>query len=437
MSSYILRSPNLRAGDKYHTVRVYDPPGFAEGGLLSHFAEATRRGGRGGDDILLHINPEEFAFLQREWGEPSTNPHTGLPEYGLFSKLKKALKFESFNVKNIIKDIAKNPQRLLTGAVDPLGTKITNKMFGTNYDPVVNQLGGATEQRFRDAEARGMDTGTARDLHKAAGLVAGFYGGNALGNLAASGLSNVAAADTLSPMITTVEKTNAISPVVTTAGQTSTGTLGNMANAGATALTDLGPKTLNAAKNPKNWGTIAKGVGALGALGGSGGEDSGPPPDDVTNGGNYVLNPANFNWGRRQGPEDYYHYGAGPQHQFFGPQASDPDITLPYQPPPPTRMAEGGGMLREFRTGGSPGILGHLVRGPGDGRSDDIPARLARGEFVFDAETVALLGNGSTDAGAERLEKLRRGIRAHKGKKLVQGKFSDDAKDPMQYMGEG
>lgn len=91
-------------------------------------------------------------------------------------------------------------------------------------------------------------------------------------------------------------------------------------------------------------------------------------------------------------------------------------------------------MPNEFRTGGQ-GFLSHLVKGPGDGRSDEVPARLARGEFVFDAETVALLGNGSTDAGAERLEQLRRGIRSHKGKKLAKGKFSDDAKDPMHYMG--
>ena len=65
-----------------------------------------------------------------------------------------------------------------------------------------------------------------------------------------------------------------------------------------------------------------------------------------------------------------------------------------------------------------------LLDGPGDGVSDSIPAtiggmagggqpaRLARGEYVIDARTVAALGNGSTDAGAERLDEMRKKILA-------------------------
>lgn len=74
--------------------------------------------------------------------------------------------------------------------------------------------------------------------------------------------------------------------------------------------------------------------------------------------------------------------------------------------------------------GGGIGDLqnGRLLRGPGDGVSDSIPAtiggfagggqpaRLARGEYVMDARTVAALGNGSTDAGAERLDAMRKKI---------------------------
>jgi hypothetical protein len=52
---------------------------------------------------------------------------------------------------------------------------------------------------------------------------------------------------------------------------------------------------------------------------------------------------------------------------------------------------------------------GRLLKGPGDGVSDSIPAtigrkqqpaRLADGEFVVPARIVSELGNGSTDAGA-------------------------------------
>ncbi len=69
---------------------------------------------------------------------------------------------------------------------------------------------------------------------------------------------------------------------------------------------------------------------------------------------------------------------------------------------------------------------GRLLKGPGDGMSDNIPAtigrkqpaRLADGEFVVPADVVSHLGNGSTDAGAKKLyammDKIRR---ARTGKK--------------------
>jgi hypothetical protein len=82
-----------------------------------------------------------------------------------------------------------------------------------------------------------------------------------------------------------------------------------------------------------------------------------------------------------------------------------------------------GGMSSQYNLGGySDG--GRLLRGPGDGVSDSIPAtignkqpaRLADGEFVVPARIVSELGNGSTEAGArklyammERVQTARRG----------------------------
>ncbi len=77
---------------------------------------------------------------------------------------------------------------------------------------------------------------------------------------------------------------------------------------------------------------------------------------------------------------------------------------------------------------------GHHVRGPGTGRSDDIPARLSDGEYVIDAETVALLGDGSGDAGARRLDEMRRNLRKHKATNLKKGEFTHKAKSPESYM---
>jgi hypothetical protein len=81
-------------------------------------------------------------------------------------------------------------------------------------------------------------------------------------------------------------------------------------------------------------------------------------------------------------------------------------------------MAEGG--LGSYSDGG------RMLKGPGDGMSDDIPAvigrkqpaRLADGEFVVPADVVSHLGNGSTDAGAKKLYSMMDKIRtARTGKK--------------------
>lgn len=70
------------------------------------------------------------------------------------------------------------------------------------------------------------------------------------------------------------------------------------------------------------------------------------------------------------------------------------------------RMAAGG-----ITSLGSYSDGGRLLKGPGDGVSDSIPATiggnqkaaLADGEFVVPARIVSELGNGSTDAGARKL----------------------------------
>ena len=76
-------------------------------------------------------------------------------------------------------------------------------------------------------------------------------------------------------------------------------------------------------------------------------------------------------------------------------------------------------------------------RSDADGRSDNVLARLSPDEYVVDAETVGMLGNGSSSAGAKRLDKMRQNVRAHKGGALVKGNFSPNAKSPEQYMSGG
>ena len=73
---------------------------------------------------------------------------------------------------------------------------------------------------------------------------------------------------------------------------------------------------------------------------------------------------------------------------------------------------------------------GRMLKGPGDGMSDSIPAtigrkqpaRLADGEFVVPADVVSHLGNGSTDAGAKKLYAMMDKVRKARTGKKSQGK---------------
>ena len=98
-----------------------------------------------------------------------------------------------------------------------------------------------------------------------------------------------------------------------------------------------------------------------------------------------------------------------------------------------TGMAHGGAM--GYARGSSRDSF--AVDGPGTGRSDDIPAVLSDGEYVIDAETVALLGDGSSKAGAKKLDEMRVKVRKHKGRNLAKGKFSVNAKRPEKYLSGG
>ena len=79
---------------------------------------------------------------------------------------------------------------------------------------------------------------------------------------------------------------------------------------------------------------------------------------------------------------------------------------------------------------------GQLLRGPGDGVSDSIPARiagnqparLANNEFVIPARIVSEIGNGSTDAGARELYKMMARVQAGRKKSIGKGKIAVDSK---------
>jgi hypothetical protein len=113
----------------------------------------------------------------------------------------------------------------------------------------------------------------------------------------------------------------------------------------------------------------------------------------------------------------------------------DSSTYKPYEPTPPDpyrpqypQYAQGGladlGGYADYAHGG------RMLKGPGDGMSDDIPAtiankqpaRLANEEFVIPADVVSHLGNGSSEAGAKALYKMMDRVRQARTGNKKQGK---------------
>ena len=92
-------------------------------------------------------------------------------------------------------------------------------------------------------------------------------------------------------------------------------------------------------------------------------------------------------------------------------------------------MAGGGYSLGSYSDGGQ------LLKGPGDGISDSIPAqigshqpaRLANNEFVIPARIVSEIGNGSTDAGAKRLYEMMDRVQKRRAKTVGKNKVAVDS----------
>ena len=129
----------------------------------------------------------------------------------------------------------------------------------------------------------------------------------------------------------------------------------------------------------------------------------------------------------RGGPQGGLQQGMPPQQAQRPPmpqRPSDPKMAYYQYGNPPQAKALGGlSQVHSMKIGGG-----------ADGRSDDVNAVLSDGEYVMDAETVAMLGNGSSKAGAAQLDQMRANLRKQKGQALSRGQISPDAKSPLSYL---
>ena len=185
----------------------------------------------------------------------------------------------------------------------------------------------------------------------------------------------------------------------------------------------------------------------IGGIAGSGGGNSSPL---VPKGGRYDVNPdrsdifgarglANigfdpFTYGQASGdqPGEYMFFTRNPvtgalmanPAPITTPIANEPAGPAMYLPPS-NLFAEGGEvdddmaahLMAYHKNGGHTGP--GQVKGIGSGQEDKIPAWLSDGEYVWSAQDVADLGDGSTDEGVRRLDKMRHMVRRRAGRKDV------------------
>lgn len=443
-------------------VKLYEggPVGYAEGGLHDE-AMAVRQAGRNGDGHLVHVNDEEFAEMVAEYGEPTINPETGMPEFFL-GKLGK-----------ILKKVAPIAVSFIPGIGPVAGAALGAGLGALNGGGIKGALMGAATGALGAGGAGGMGAKLGSNIGgKILGQTASAAAKNALGQAVISGtLGGVSGRDPLSSALggamqgylmtprtsatapTTGPTVSAPAPMSSAPDtimqgrglfdySTPSNQMSVVAPAGGVSISPSVQASLNTAAAQSSMPSAPVkfmdrdflgikglpnkyGLGAA-ALAAAGAYDLLKPKDKITS----------------QTPEEFF----GPTFSGGGgrPAGGFRLASIPAAQEPQNIMSDySNRYLSGYALGGDVGDEGRsegnsfAVEGKGTGRSDEIPAMLSDGEYVFDAETVALLGDGSSKAGAKKLDDFRVKIRKQKGKRLAKGKFSQDAKHPEKYMAGG
>jgi len=381
---------------------------------LHNLAQHMAGYGRNGDSMLMHVTPDEVHGLQRlamaHGGSLTINPHTGLPEANIFSQAWKAIK--------------------------PIAAPLAGFALDYFVPGLGTMLGGIS-----NAAAAGLITGGIGALATGSlqkGLMAGLgaYGGASL----SSGLSNIGA-DAASQAATQGAYNSVIAGAPEAAGMINpveaaqyAAQQGQAAAANMSAFDKLSGGVSSAMDNPMSalntlgGGSTMAGAGKLAALGlpimsaiHAGQTAKMPTLGSVSP--QAMIRPIILN--RKQNPTPYTGQG---EARYFNDT---------YDVPEPYKAATGG--VVAFNQGGL-GTLGgysdggRLLRGPGDGVSDNIPAmigdrqpaRLADGEFVVPARIVSEIGNGSTEAGARKLYAMMDRVQRARSKTVGRDRVATD-----------
>jgi hypothetical protein len=343
--------------------------------------------GRKGDTMLVHMAPQEVSGLQAlakaHGGTLTLNPDTGLPEANF---LKRMLPM------------------LIGAALTPLTGGLINPM-------TAGLLIG------------GVETARTGDLGK--GLMAGLgaYGGAGLGaGLLGAGTAGAASAGTSALDVLGQPMTGAAQA----AGQGFGANLSQMGQ-GVSALSTEAGRNAALSSMGGGMGAAKYGLAALSPMLQM--DETKPYVDGGPNPYEYSYDP-NKQFYTRVAPGTRQRDILAPTTPMMaangGMMDSGPVEEMSYRNEMETMMANGGQM---FAAGGISNLGdysdgGRLLKGPGDGISDSIPAtiankrpaRLADGEFVVPARIVSELGNGSTEAGARKLYAMMDRVQKARGK---------------------
>ena len=373
--------------------------------------------GRQGDNTLVHVNPMELKALEAMApGGLTRNPYTGLPE--------------AFKLKDILP---------VLGAV--AGAAFLGPAVGAAFGTGLGAAGGglAAGQSIEEAALTGLTSGVTAGMFAPAAATTGAATGATTGATtgAATGAATGAGTEALSNFVPgEVTRSGALGsfkPIPSSAF--SSGTAGA---AGTSSFADIASAKTAGALQPATMGQLAGAAGRTGlqalkdqgfksVAGGALAAGVASPVEMVKP--SYgpveaIQNPQqSANVSRAE--IDKYIRGGGQMPQFFR----------------PTRMAAEGGPI-SLNEGGQPsGMFSGMVDGRlGDGMSDNVAfevvgdpqierAQLSPDEYVMDAYTVSALGNGSSDAGAKRLDDFRTALREKAMGRKSQPKQIDGAKE--------
>jgi hypothetical protein len=382
---------------------------YAKGGL-ARSAKRVAGAGEGGDSMIVHVNKAEFEEMVRHFGPPERNPQTGMYAFKPFWKQKWFKQWAA-----PVATVALSAVAPYAGAAVGAGLGLTGPAASTIGTGLIGAGLGAATGGGKGALTGALTGGLAGYALPAMGITGtpaadgSIFSGGIFSPTGGSGI-----ASSINNLFNGAPAAAAAGPgAAAPAAGGAAGAGGGAAGAGGAAAG--GTSMLNRVGQLAGLGLVANA-----ALGGGGSQSGGAPPAPQQNDPNMSrpLPQVEFRRTRTQPEGDMRRYAiAGGERDFYE------DNELPEMPRTPAAM---GGLMRAAQ--------GRYVKGDGHGREDRIPALLSDGEYVFDAETVSMLGDGSSDAGAKKLDQMREQIRKHKAGGLARGRMSPDAKDPSRYL---